>query len=167
MVAGVVGAGRGGLGGGPVVLPDHGGAVVDDPQIAAVHQQVGVAPGAVDVVHERVEPDDPAGLLGGHREGERVEAEGAGEEVHAEVGAAAGLQQLLYLLVGFAEAEHDVELHGHQPGHPESEPAGQFAADDLGDERLAALSGAGELHDVQTEVVGLDESRQGAALTQG
>jgi hypothetical protein len=140
--------------------------VVDEPQVAVVHQQVGVAPGAVDVVDQRVEPDDPPGLLGAHREGERVEAEGTGEEVHAEVGAAAAPQQVLHLLFGFAEAQHRVHLDGDQTGHPEAEPAGEFAADDLGHQRLAALPRAGELGDVRPEVVGLDEPRQGTALTQ-
>lgn len=166
VVGGVVGAGGGCLCAGPVVVPDHGGAVVDEPRLAAQAQQVGVAPGAVDVVDQRVEPDDPSGLRRAHLEGERVEAERAGEEAHAQVGAAAGLEQFLHLLVGLTEPEHRVDVDGHQPRHPETQPAGEFAADHLGDQRLAALTRAGELQDVRAEVVGLDESRQRTALTQ-
>src|SRR6185503_16667550 len=89
VVGDVVGLGGGGLGTGPVVVPDHRGTVVDEPQLAVPHQQVGVAPGAVDVVDQGVEPDDPARLPRAHLEGEGVEADGAGEEVHPEVRSAA------------------------------------------------------------------------------
>ena len=56
---------------------------------------------------------------------ERVEAERAGQVVHAEVEPAAGLEQLLDLLVGLAEPDDGVELHLHQPRDPQSQPPGQ------------------------------------------
>ena len=69
---------------GPRVVEVERGAVVDAPQVPVPHEQVRVAPGAVDVGRERVEPEHARGLLrldpvvG-------VEAERAGQEVDAEV----------------------------------------------------------------------------------
>ena len=54
----------------------------------------------------------------------------------------------------------------HELGHRQAERARQLAGDHLGDERLRALAGAAELHDVQAVVVGLDEAGQRAALAQ-
>ena len=60
VVGGVVGLAREPLGrpdaAGPAVVEVQAGAVVDGPQVAVPHQQVGVAPGAVDVRGQRVEP---------------------------------------------------------------------------------------------------------------
>lgn len=150
----------------PVVVPDHGGAVVDEPEVAVPDQHVRIAPGPVDVVDQRVEPDDPSGFLRVHLVGERVEADRAGQEVHAEVEPAAGLQELLHLLVGLGEADDRVQLHPHQVGDAQPEPPAELSADHLRDECLAPLSGAGEFHDVRAEVVGLDDPGERAALTQ-
>ncbi|CAM5708242.1 hypothetical protein STENM223S_08064 [Streptomyces tendae] len=68
------------------------------------------------------------GLLGAHLEGERVEAERAGEEVRPpRLVPPLDFSQLLHLRVGFAEPEHRGELDGDQARHPQPEPAGQFA----------------------------------------
>ncbi|GAA3153546.1 hypothetical protein GCM10017687_84190 [Streptomyces echinatus] len=113
--------------------------------------------------NQTIRPASP-GLTG---ESERVVAEGTGQEVHAEVGAAAAPEQVLHLLLGFAQPEDRVQPDGDQPGHAESEAASEFAAHHLGDQGLAALSRGPELHDVHPEVVGFDEPRQRAPLTQG
>ena len=66
--------GRGGGGRrGPVVVEDQRGAVVDQPGPAVPQQHVRVAPGAVDVADERVEPQHPAG-----ERGSTVERSGSG-----------------------------------------------------------------------------------------
>ena len=51
-------------------------------------------------------------------------------------------------------------------GTEQAEPARQFAGDDLGDERVHALSRAAELRHVDAVVGGLDEARHRAALAQ-
>lgn len=167
VVGGVVGLGGRRRGGGPVVVPDHGGAVVDEPEVAVPDEHVRVAPRAVDVVDEGVEPDDAARLDRVHLVRQRIEADRAGQVVHAEVEPAAGLEQLLDLLVGLAEPDDGVELHLHQPRDAQPQPLGQPAADDLGDQGLAALAGSGELHDVGTQVVGLDDSGERSTLLKG
>ncbi len=167
VVGGVVRLGGRGGGARPVVVPDHGGAVVDEPQAVVPDQQVGVAPGAVDIVDQRVEPDHTAGLHGVDLEGERVETEGTGQEVHAEVEPAAGLEERLHLGVGLAAADDRVQLDPGQLRHAQPQPAAELPADHLGDQRLAALAGAGEFHDIGPEIVRLDDAGERAALTQG
>lgn len=130
-------------------------------------QHVRVAPGAVDVVDEGVEPDDAPRLDRVHLVRQRVEADRAGQVVHAEVEPAAGLEQLLDLLVGLAEPDHGVELHLHQARDPQPQPLGQAAADDLGDQGLATLAGSGEFHDVYAEVVGFDNTGKRAPSRKG
>ena len=89
--------------------------MVDHPQVVVPQQQVGVAPGAVDVGGERVEPQDAradvraGGLLA-------VVPERAGQEVDAEVEAGAGVEQVLDLLVGLVASDLRVELERHQTG---------------------------------------------------
>jgi hypothetical protein len=96
----------------------------------------------------------------------RVEAEGARQEVHPEVEPRAGPQQVLDLLVRLGPPEHRVDLDQHQLGDRQAERAGQLADQHLGDQHLAALAGAAELHDVRPEVVGLHHPGQRAALAQ-
>ncbi len=143
------------------------GAVVDQPQPVVPEQQVGVARGAIDVGGERVEPHD----VGGESVLRRVWAGGrvrerAREEVHAEVRAGAGRDQLLDLGVGLRRAEHGIDLDSDQVGHEQAEPAREFADDDLGDERPQALAGAAELDHVQAVVVGLDKPGERPTLAQ-
>ncbi|CAO0836956.1 hypothetical protein SMICM17S_06193 [Streptomyces microflavus] len=128
---------------------------------------LGLRHDAVDVVDQRVEPDDPPRLGRAHLVGERVEAERARQVVHAEVQSAARLEQLLHLLVRLGETDDRIELDGDQFRHPQPQPPPQLTADDLRDERLAALAGSGELHDVRTEIVGLDNPGERSTLPQG
>jgi hypothetical protein len=71
----------------------------------------------------------------------------------------------LYLLVGLIPGDGGVELQSAQLRHPQPQPATQLGDDDLGDERLATLSGTAELRHIGTEVLGLDDPRQRAAFT--
>ena len=63
-------------------------------------------------------------------------------------------------------AERRVELDGHQLRHRQPQPARQLPADHLRDEHRQTLAGAGVLHDVGAEVVGLHQARQRPALAQ-
>ena len=101
-------------------------------------------------------PCAPAG-----REGQR-----AGQEVHAEVGAHAGQRELLDLDVRLGLGQVGVELSHDQLGDEEAQCAGEFAGHDLGDQCRRSLPGPGELHHVETVVVGLDQRGQRAALAQ-
>lgn len=62
--------------------------------------------------------------------------------------------------MGFVRAGDRVEVDEDQFGEAQPESPGQLTDDDLGDQRLVALGGPRELHDVGPQVVGLDESRQ-------
>ena len=128
-------------------------------------QQVGVAPRPVDVGGEGVEPQDAGALVvgGAHL---AVDAERAGQEVDAEVGADAGVEQVLHLLVGLVAGELGVEVEHDEARGAQAEPGRQAADDHLGDEHLRALAGAAELADVGAEVVALDDAGQAAALAQ-
>ena len=155
-----------GVGRGPVVVEVQRRAVIDEPDVAVPDQEVRVAPGAVDVLHERVEPEHLAGELRLGRPAQRVEAERAGQEVHAEVQALAGPQQVLDLRVGLADGDPGVEPGQHQLGYPQAQAAGELAGDDLGDQGERPLAGAAELHHVGAEVVRLDDGGQRPALAQ-
>ena len=95
-----------------------------------------------------------------------VEAQRAGQEVHAEVRASAGLDELLDLGVGLGAAERGIEVDEDELGDGQAERAGQLPGDDLRHERLDALPRAAELHHVHAVVVGLHDPRQRATLAQ-
>ncbi len=165
-----------GRGDAPAVVEDEGRAVVDQPQArgrgaeGGPDHEVGAVHGPVDVHRERVQPDDAPGLPRVHREhlGDLGREVGAARQVvHAEVEPRAGVQQVPHLLVRLGLGERRVEVREHQLRHPQPQLPGQLAHDHLGDQRLAALRGAGELQDVGAEVVGLDDGGHGAAGTQG
>ena len=89
-----------GFAAGPGVVEVEGGPMVDRPGGAMPDEEIRVGPCSVDVGGERVEPNDVGCLLG--RGGPApVVAEGAGEEVDAEVAADTGIEQILDLLVRF------------------------------------------------------------------
>jgi hypothetical protein len=142
------------------------GAVVDDPHAVVPAQQVGVAPGPVDVRDERVEPQDPrADPLRAARQ-LAVVAERSRQEIDAEVGSGAGVEQVLHLFVGFVARNCRVEVEHDQAGRRQPDPLGQPAGDHLGDEHAGALSGAAELADIGAEVVALNDPGQAAALSE-
>ena len=149
----------------PRVVEVERGAVVDQPEVAVPDQQVGVAPAAVDVGDERVQPERPRGDVGRDLE-RRVEAEGAGQEVDAQVEAQAGVEQVLHLLVGLVAGDPLLELQHHQSRRAQVEPERQLADDHLGDQHGQALAGATELADVGAQVVGLDDAGERSALAQ-
>ena len=95
-----------------------------------------------------------------------VVAHRAGQEVDGQVEPGAGGDELLHLLVRLAPAELGVDVDQREVGDVDPERAAELADDDLGHQRLRALAGRGELHDVRAEVVGLDEPGQRAALPQ-
>ena len=144
----------------PAVVEVQRGPVVDHPEVAVPEQQVGVAPRAVHVRAERVQPDHPGRLLGPAGQ-LAVEAEGARQEVHAEVEAGAGVEQVLHLLVRLVAGDLRVQLQGDQVRGAQPDPPGQLADDHLGDQHPQSLAGAAELADVGAQVVGLDDARAG------
>ena len=148
----------------PVVVEVQRGPVVDEPDVTVPDQQVGVAPGAVDVLDQRVEPEQLAGEVLVHGPAQRVEPGGAGEEVHGEVEARARPEQILDLLVRLARGDPRVQVGEGELRRPQAERAGQLTRDDLRDERERPLARATELEHVGAEVVGLHETRQAAAL---
>ena len=149
----------------PAVVEPERRAVVDRPGAAVPHEEVGVGPGPVDVRRVRVEPQD-GGRVGVRRRPGAVVAEGPGKEVDPEVAARTGGQEVLDLLVGLVPGDRAREVDDRQPGGRDAEASGDLADEHLRDEHLAALAGAGELHDVGAEVVGLDEPGEGPALAQ-
>ena len=96
--------------------------------------------------------------------GRRREGQGAGQEIHAEVGADAGQRELLDLDVRLGLGQVGVELGHDQLGDEEAQGARELAGHDLGDERGRSLARPGELHDVETVVVGFHQRGQRAAL---
>ena len=95
------------------------------------------------------------------------ERQRARQEVHPEVQARAGLDEVLDLGIGLGRGQCDVDVDDHELGHRQPERAPELARDDLRHERLLALPRAAELRDVHAVVVGLHEPRQRAALAQG
>jgi len=141
------------------VVEGQRGAVVDEVRRTVPAQHVDVAPGAVHVADERVEPQHAPREPRVDRERAGVEVERSGQEVHAQVQAGAAAQQVLDLLVRLRDAERRVQLDRHQLRHRQPQPAGQLPADHLRDEHRQALPGAGVLDDVGAEVVGLHQAR--------
>ena len=139
--------------------------MVDGPDLAVPDQQVGVAPAAVDVRREGVEPEDRGRLVGvGNAVG--VVPEGAWQEVAAEVQAEGRVEQVLDLLVRLVLRDLGVEVDGDHVRYADAEAPCELAHQDLGHQDPQSLAGAPELHDVRAEVVRLDDPGQRAALTQ-
>src|SRR5207248_2207286 len=67
---------------------------------------------------------------------------------------------------GLGATEQWIDLDEHDLRHEEPEAPRQLPGDDLGDERLRALSCTAELDDVQAVVVRLHDARQRAALAE-
>ncbi len=147
------------------MMAEEAGAVVDQPERTMPLEQVGVARRAVDVEHERIEPDDLGGELCGGRI-EWVVRQRAGQEVEADVEAGRGAEQVLDLGIGLGDGDPRVELDEHELGHVQTECTRQLAGDQLGSQRARSLAGAAELDDVEPVVVCLDEPGQRAALAQ-
>ena len=142
-------------------------AVVDEPEPVVPEQQVRVLGRAIDVRHERVEPDDVGREPGiGRGARRRAERKRGREEVDAEVRARARHEEVLDLGVRLRPSEHRVELDEREPRHEEPEGPRELAGDDLRDERFSALSCAAELEDVEAVVARLDERGQGAAFAE-
>ena len=89
----------------------------------------------------------------------------AGQEVERRVDAAAGLQSPGSL--GPARRPRAaVDLDEHDLRDAQAQRARDLADDHLGDQRLRALPGAAELHDVEAVVVGLHQAGDRAAFAQ-
>ena len=108
----------------PGVMEAQAGAVVDRVQVAVPDQQVGVPRAAVDVGDERVQPDDPGGVLG-HELEAAVVTDRSRQEVDREVQPGARRQQRLHLLVRLAAADLGVELDQRQLRDQDAEPPGR------------------------------------------
>ena len=141
--------------------------MVDQPRAPVPVDEVGVRDGPVRVRDERVQPDD----IGRHgrvddRRGGRVERQGAGQEVEAEVDATAPVDEVLQLLVGLGVAEPGIDIDEHEVRHRQTQRTGDLAGQPFRHQRARSLARAVELHHVQAIVVRLDETGQRAALTQ-
>lgn len=169
VVAGVVGLGgeflRAGRRRAPAVVEVQRGAVVDQPQPAVPDQQVRIAPAAVDVGGEGVQPEDAGSLrrVGGVA---GVPAERAGQEVDRQVQPDAGGEQILHLFVGLVLADRGVELERTELGNPQSQPPRELPDDHLRHQHLQALTRAAELGDVGSQVACLDDAGQRTPLAQ-
>ncbi len=166
VIGDVVGTARRGVGAFPAVLVGQRRAVIDEVKVFTPEQHVRVAPGSVGVAHQRVEPDDPAGQFAGDAGRRRVEVDGSGQEVDAQIEPSASPEQILNLLVGLAGREAGFQIDRDQIGHQKVAGSGQLRAHHLGDKSLPALAGAAELDHVRAEVVGFHEPGQRPALTQ-
>src|ERR1051326_2485545 len=127
--------------GGPVVMKDQRRAVIDHPEIAMPDEEVRVLRRAIDVRHERVEPDDGRRqpLLAAQRAVDvRIECDRSRQKVEADVQPFALLQQLLDLRIGLRARDASVELHEHDLRHRQAERAGDLAGDHLRRERALA-----------------------------
>ena len=133
-------------------------------------RRFGFCGGPVRVGHEPIEPhdvgrerwvDDSRGVADG-----RIERQRPGQEVHAEVDAAAGPDEIVDLLVRFRVAERRIDVDRDEVGNREADRAPDLAREPLGDERAGSLAGASELDDVEAVVVGLDEPGERAAFSQ-
>jgi hypothetical protein len=149
----------------PPVLEVERGAVVDEPEPLVPLEQVGVPRGAVDVRDERVEEHDArSGRRVGREAGDRIEGDAAGQVVEPEVEPGARLERHADLGIGLARGELSVEIDEHELGHGEPGRARELTRHELGHEGLVPLPRAAQLHDVEAEVVRLDERRHRAAL---
>jgi hypothetical protein len=147
---------------------EEGGAVIDQPDGVVPAQHVRVADGAVDIGDQGVEPDDIGGEFRSDRVGFRlVEREGAGQEIEAEVAPGAFREEIAHFVVRLALGEGGGDIDDDEFRHVEAERAADLATDEFGNEGFQALSGAAELHHVETVVTCLDDAGQRAALAQG
>ncbi len=140
--------------------------MVDQPQLAVPHQQVGVARGAIDVGQVGIEPDDARGEVGVGTLRHRVVHHRARQVIERQVEPRAGADQILDLRVGLGAREVGVELDEDDRGDRERRGARDFPRHELRNERLGTLARAAELEHVEALVVRLDDGGKRAALAQ-
>jgi hypothetical protein len=128
------------------------------------HQDVRVAHGAIDVAHQRVEPDDARREARVGRVHQRVEHHRAGKIVDREVEAAAVVDQRVDLGIRLGPRQVGIELGEDDFRYRQAEGASDLSRDQLGDERFRALPGAAELEDVHPLVIRFDDRRQRSSL---
>lgn len=140
-------------------------AVVDEPGAFVPDQQIGVPGGAVDVGDEGIEEHD---LRRRQRVGARardgIVGDAARQVVEAQVQARAAVEGVEDLRVRLGRGERTVELDEDDLGHREAHCPRDLARQELGDQRLLALAGAAQLHDVEAEIVAFDERGDRAAF---
>ena len=95
-----------------------------------------------------------------------AERQRTGQEVHPQVQAVAGPDEVVDLLVRLGVAERAGDLDADQVRHGQADRPADLAGEPLGDQRARTLAGPAELDHVEPVIVGLDESGQRAALTQ-
>ena len=122
---------------------------------------------AVDVAGVRVEPDDGrseqrVGLVGDRIEGDRA----AADSRSARLSPALARISCWISGSGSVRARSAIELDEHDLGHGEPGGAREFSDDDFRDQHLGSLAGTAKLEHVHAGVVGFDDGRQRAALTQ-
>ena len=135
-------------------------------------EQVDVLRGPVDVRDERIEPDDvggqvrvgPVGTVRSVAAGSNGSAPGRKSRPRSRP--ALRTSRSWISGSGSASTEGGIELDQDDLRDRQAERPAELAGDELRDERLRALAGGMELDDVQTVVVRLEESGQGAALAQ-
>jgi hypothetical protein len=152
----------------PVMVEEESCAVVDKVKLAVLDEQVGVARGAIDVLSECVEPNSHRGDLGrGDIASGSVEHKGAGEIVEGEIQAAALTEKMADFGVGLVTAEGGIDFGEDKFRNGEAEKAADFSCHEFCNQSERALSGPAKFEDVEAQVVGFNNSRQGAALAQG
>ena len=127
-------------------------------------EDVGIAPGPLHVLHERIEPQHLAGEVVIGCPAERIEATEPGRKsTHPQFEPRARLEQILGLGVGFA-ARYAGSSHARTSSGVRK--PSRRANSPMIDECEAPLPGAAKLHHVRAEVVRRDDGRQRPALPQ-
>ena len=114
----------------PRMVEVQRGTVVDEPELAMPDQQVRVARGAIDVAHERVEPDDRRGERGIRLVDHWIERDRSRQVVEREVEAAARADQVLDFRVGLGAREVGIELDEDDLRHRQAKRARELARDE-------------------------------------
>ena len=151
----------------PAMVEIQRRAVVDQPGVSMPDQQVRIPEAAIDIAHERVEPDDfrCQGTRYALRDG--IEIDRPREVIECEVEAVARLDEFLDFRVRLGPREFAIEFDEHELRHRQAEPACDLAGDQFGDQRLHTLAGAAEFQDVQAVVIAFDGGGQRTAFAQG
>lgn len=151
----------------PPIVEIQARTMVNQPDVVVPHQEIRIAPTAIDVADERVEPHQPRREFARDESPSPFDPECAGQEVHAEVQANTCLEKILDFLVGFVLGQLFVQPEAHHVGYPKTHGARQFSGDDLGREHRRPLAGTVKLRYVGAKVIRLDDAGQGTAFAQG
>lgn len=149
--------------GGPVVLKEESGPVIDQPKSRSLHQNVWIRRRSIGIQNEPIQPTNLRGpFRRDSRDVRRLEGPSSLEILKAEVFPDARGEEVGQFVVAIVGRRGRGERDDAARRHREAEKIGELSHDDFGDQRGRPLCRTAEFHD-ELAFVGLHDDGRGTA----